>query len=176
MDLRPTATGALGLAAHGILIAMGFVLAALALALLIVLGRLASPGASGLLNRRRADSADRVVRLPPPAAGMGRDRVPGLWDMSLREAPPASPGGSPGVHPVPIRAIRSWAAGAAGFAVLAVVAWVTGYPPLGVFTAMLGVFALGVALHGWRKNRWFERAKAWNTGHRHDFPPAEGGG
>ena len=86
--------------------------------------------------------------------------------------PPSRGGASQGDQPIPATTIRWWAGGAAAFAGLDVLAWVTGYPVLGVVLALLGVLAVGVALLERRRNRWLDQAARWNTGHHHDFPPA----
>jgi Flp pilus assembly protein TadB len=141
-----------------------------------VLIRLTSPGLQALTNRRRADSTERALRSgpapPTTGGGMGRDRVPAGWYLAPGADPPPSRGGpAPGDEAIPVKTIRWWTAGAGAFAVLAVVAWVTDNPALGVVLIVVAVVVLGVSLNERRRNRWLDQATTWNTGHHHEFPP-----
>jgi hypothetical protein len=144
---------------------MGYAITTAAVVVLAGLVRLTSPDLRSMANRRRSDAGDRVLRVPPPTASMGRDRVPAQWYMAPAGDPaPSRAGSAAGDHAIPEGTIRWWAIGAVVFAALDVLAWATGWPVAGVIVGAMAVFAVIVAVHGRRKNRWLREASTWNTG------------
>jgi hypothetical protein len=130
---------------------MGALIALLALGTLLGLLRLTSPAVRALTYRKGA-LWYLAPNLPLEPEGLPADRMP------------------PRAQRMPAGAIRWWTVGGVFFVGLDVVAWVTGYPALGVIVALVALLLLAGALQGWRTNRWLAQAKAWNTGHRHEFP------
>ena len=130
---------------------MGVLIASLALGTLVGLLRLTSPAVRNLVYRKGA-SWYLAPNLQLEPTGVPQYLKP------------------PRDQRMPISAIRWWTIGGIVFVGLDVLAWLTGYPVLGVILAPFGLLLLGGALRGWRSNRWLERAKAWNTHHRHEFP------
>ncbi len=102
---------------------------------------------------------------------MGRQQL-GMWYMAPAGDPPVGPkgGSEPGEHPTPARIIKWWLAGVAIFGLLDVVAWANGYAVLGFALIAFAVYVLSKAVRAWQRNRWLVRARAWNTGHHHEFP------
>jgi len=148
------------------------VIAVIAVVVLTLMVRITSPGLRALVGRSRSDSADRVLRMPPPGtSSMGRQQL-GMWYMSPGGDAPAGPkgGAEPGEHPTPRRVIQWWLAGAGVFVLLDVVAWASGFAFLGIVLVAFALFVLWKALRAWLRNRWLVQAQAWNTGHHHEFP------
>ena len=132
---------------------MGIVLAALAIGTILGLIRLTSPAVRALTYRKGAGwYLAPNLQLEP--SGLPQDRKP------------------PRTERMPVSTIRWWIVGGIVLLALDAAAWVTGYPVLGVLIAPFGLLLIAGAVHGWRLNRWLDRAGRWNTGHRHEIPPA----
>jgi len=131
---------------------MGILLAALAVGTILGLIRLTSPAVRALTYRKGAGwYLAPNLQLEP--SGLPQDRKPARNEH------------------MPVSTIRWWLVGGTVLVVLDVVAWVTGYPVLGILIAPFGLLLIAGALHGWRLNRWLDHAGEWSTGHRHDIPP-----
>ena len=132
---------------------MGAVITIAAIGTILGLLRLTSPAVRALTYRKGAGWY-LAPNLQLEATGLPADRMP----QRDQHTPKA--------------AIRHWTIGGIILIGLAILAFATGYPILGVVLGIFGLLVLGMAVQGWRTNRWLAEARTWNTGHRREIPPA----